>query len=369
MKLTDGRVVTASVPEGKSVGSYEANYLSPMIAQKNVEKIISPRLKGLNPREQKEIDELLIKLDGTPAKKHLGANAILGVSIACARAGALESKRPLWEHLRRLGRFKKSNTKSDYPHLFINIINGGQHAENNLDFQEYLVVPKTKSLKEAVYIGLKLYSGVKTYLSKPKGRSGIGVGDEGGFDPNFKDNLEPFRILDKVAKKLLIKSKINFGLDVAANNVAMSPAKLTSIYRKLQNKFNLFYFEDPYKEDDFGKFAQLRKVLGERILIAGDDLTTTNLTRIKKAYKEKSINAVIIKPNQIGTVSESIEAVKLARKFGWKVIVSHRSGETNDDFIADFAYGVMADGFKLGAPAREERIVKYNRLLEIESLN
>jgi len=164
-----------------------------------------------------------------------------------------------------------------------------------------------------------------------------------------------------------MEGKIDFGLDAAASGVSLSVPKLISIYKKLEDKFHLFYLEDPFGEDEFDKFAELKKTLGDKILVAGDDLTTTNLTRMEKAHNEGSVNAVIIKPNQIGTVTESIKAVQLARKFGWKVVVSHRSGETNDEFIADFAYGVHADGIKLGAPVRGERIAKYNRLLEIES--
>ena len=366
LKLTDGRVFKASVPQGKSVGSYEANYVPVNVAIKNVDKIISPRLKGLNPAKQKEIDELLVKLDGTPSKKRLGANSILSVSIACARAHAIERNKPLWKHLRDLGGFNKLKTTGT-PRLFANLINGGLHAGNNLDFQEYLVVPRAKSVREAVDIILKLHSGLEEYLIKSKGETAINAGDEGGFAPNFKDNLEPFYILDKVARKLRMEGKIDFGLDTAASGVSLSVPKLISIYKKLEDKFHLFYLEDPFGEDEFGKFAKLKEMLGDKVLIAGDDLTTTNLTRMEKAHNEGSVNAVIIKPNQIGTVTESIKAVQLARKFGWKVVVSHRSGETNDEFIADFAYGVHADGIKLGAPVRGERIAKYNRLLEIES--
>src|SRR3989344_8136761 len=364
LKLSDGKVVTASVPQGKSFGSYEATTFPAAVAVKNIEKFVSPRLKKFDPAKQKEIDEFLIKLDGTATKKRLGANALLAVSVAYAKAGASLSNKPLWKHIRSLSGFN-ADKKWQAPRLFANVVNGGLHAGNNLYFQEYLIIPETKSIKEAVDIVVKLYSGLSDYLAKSKGKNAVNVGDEGGFAPNFKDNLEPFYILDRVARKLRVESKIDFGLDAAGSDVSLSANKLTSIYKKLGDKFHLFYIEDPFGEDEFGKFAKLKKTLGDKVLVAGDDLTTTNLVRMEEARNKGSINTVIIKPNQIGTVTESIKAVKLAREFGWKVVVSHRSGETNDDFIADFAYGVMADGIKLGATARGERIAKYNRLLEI----
>ena len=354
------------MPQGKSVGSYEATTFPAAVAVKNIEKFVSPRLKKFDPAKQKEIDEFLIKLDGTATKKRLGANAILAVSIACVKAGAYEADKLLWKHIRNLSGLN-AGKEWQAPRLFVNVINGGLHAGNNLDFQEYLVVPKAKSVKEAVDVILKLYSGLSDYLIKLKGKSAVNVGDEGGFTPNFKDNLEPFYVLDKVARKLRVESKIDFGLDAAASDVSLSASKLNSIYKKLESKFHLFYLEDPFGEDEFGKFAKLKETLGGKVLIAGDDLTTTNLARMEEARNKSSVNAVIVKPNQIGTVTESIEAVKLAYEFGWQVIVSHRSGETNDDFIADFAWGVRALGLKLGAPARGERIAKYNRLLEIEN--
>lgn len=368
LRLTDGKIFRASVPQGKSVGSYEADYVPVAAAVGNVQKIISPRLKGFNPRRQKEIDELLIKLDGTAMKKRLGANAILAVSIASTKAGAYEANKPLWKYIRTLGKLAEPKKgQSALPRLFTNVINGGLHAGNNLNFQEYLIIPRAKTLKEAAEISLKLYAGLKRYLVASKGEDAVNVGDEGGLASNFKNDLEPFRILKRVAKNLRLESRIDLGLDAAASNVSLSVRKLNLVYKQLKNEFNLFYLEDPFGEDSFGEFAKLKKALGNKILIAGDDLTTTSTARMEEAYQKGSINAVIIKPNQIGTVSESIEAVKLARKFGWQVIISHRSGETNDDFIADFAYGVYADGLKLGAPARGERIAKYNKLFEIEA--
>ena len=364
LKLNDGRVFKASVPQGKSVGSYEASYVPVEAAIKNIQEKIAPKLRGLTATNQKVIDNILNKIDGTPTKRKLGANSTLAVSIAVAKAGAGDSRKPLWKHLRSLGNFKNTG---DCPRLFMNVVNGGLHAGNNLDFQEYLVIPKTKSIRESITVGTRFYDALRKYLVKLKGETSSNTGDEGGFAPNFKDNLEPFSILKKVAQLTRLETKVDFGMDAAASDVTLSENKLKSIYKKLSRFKNFIYLEDPFSEDEFKSFADLRNSLGESLLIAGDDLTVTNLIRMEKAYKNKSVNSIIIKPNQIGTVTEAIEAVKLAKNFGWKVIASHRSGETNDDFIADFAYGVGAYGLKLGAPNRGERIAKYNRLLEIEA--
>src|SRR3989344_3158764 len=291
LKLSDGKSVTASVPQGKSVGSYEATTFPAAVAVKNIEKFVSPRLKKFDPAKQKEIDEFLIKLDGTATKKRLGANAILAVSIACVKAGAYEADKLLWKHIRNLSGLN-AGKEWQAPRLFVNVINGGLHAGNNLDFQEYLVVPKAKSVKEAVDVILKLYSGLSDYLIKLKGKSAVNVGDEGGFTPNFKDNLEPFYVLDKVARKLRVESKIDFGLDAAASDVSLSASKLNSIYKKLESKFHLFYLEDPFGEDEFGKFAKLKETLGGKVSIAGDDLTTTNLARMEEARNKSCVNAV-----------------------------------------------------------------------------
>ena len=248
------------------------------------------------------------------------------------------------------------------------MVNGGLHAGNNLDFQEYLVIPKCRTIAESVDVGVKMYHALGDALEKIKGKNAVNLGDEGGFAPNFKDNIEPFQILRSVAKKLHLENKIEFGMDAAATDIKkMSDKKLEEIYVKLVRDYKLVYLEDPFSEKDFLAFAALNLHFKGKIWIAGDDLTTTNVRNMKKAHAEESVNAIIIKPNQIGTVTEALAAVRLAREYGWAVVASHRSGETDDDFIADFAYGVRADGLKLGAPARGERIAKYNRLLEIES--
>ncbi|MDO8574510.1 MAG: phosphopyruvate hydratase [bacterium] len=363
LKLQNGIESIASVPQGKSRGSSEAFYMSPKIAIRNIEKIIAPALKSIHAGNQNLIDHALLKLDGTKNKSRLGANATLGVSIAAAKAAALSHGIPLWKHIAHLLNYKR--TKDDFPKLFINVINGGLHTKNNLDFQEYLIIPKSKNITESVRVGLTLYKNLGAYLGKHFGKGATGLGDEGGFAPNLDDNLEPFRILAHVAKVSHLENKIQFGLDAAASNIKKTPAELFKLYAELKSKYKLHYLEDPFREKDFKNFAKLEALIGKNTLVCGDDLTTTNVELMKKAHASKSINSIIIKPNQIGTLTETLAAIGLAKKWGWKIVVSHRSGETEDDFIADLAYAVGADGIKLGAPARGERVAKYNRLLEI----
>jgi enolase len=363
VKLGNRISATASVPQGKSTGSYEASYVTPDKAVKNIKTIISPKLKGLDIQNQKKIDETLIKLAGKN-KSRLGANATLAVSFACARAAAASRKIALWQYIRRKTSLKIP--RSQKPRLFINVINGGMHAGNNLKFQEYMIIPKAPNIEQAVSIGTKMYQALKDFLSLTRGPQAINIGDEGGFAPNFKDALEPFAVLKKVAARFGFQSKIDFGLDAAASNTNLSKQKLSALYQKMSKKYNLFYLEDPFDENDFKSFTTLKTLIGAKTKIVGDDLTVTNIERMKQAHEEKSINGIIIKPNQIGTLSETLEAVRMARYWKWLVVVSHRSGETNDDFISDLAWATGADGIKLGSPARGERILKYNRLLEIE---
>jgi enolase len=254
----------------------------------------------------------------------------------------------------------------------MNVVNGGLHAGNNLHFQEYLIIPKARTFKESVDIGTAIYHALGMALVKAKGRGAANLGDEGGFAPNFKSDLEPFQMLRAVAKKLKLDKKIDLGIDAAATDIkGLSRLQLNNTYKKLIKEYSPLYIEDPFGENDFKNFATFTATNTTKtklkLWIAGDDLTTTNTDRMEMAQAKKSVNAIIIKPNQIGTITETLNAVRLARQYKWAVVISHRSGETNDDFIADLAYGVAADGFKLGAPARGERIAKYNRLLEIEN--
>jgi enolase len=313
------------------------------------------------------VDEFLVRLDGTATKSRLGANTILAISIAFLRATARTKKLPLWKHIRDVyGIWVDPTATALHPRLFMNVVNGGLHAGNNLHFQEYLIIPRARTFKDSIDIGTAIYHALGAALVKAKGRGAANLGDEGGFAPNFKNDLEPFQMLRSVAKKLKLDKKIDFGIDAAATDIkGLSRLQLNNTYKKLIKEYKPLYIEDPFNENDFKSFAAFTAA-NNKLWIAGDDLTTTNTDRMEMAQAKKSVNAIIIKPNQIGSVTETLNAVCLAREYRWAVVVSHRSGETNDDFIADLAYGVAADGFKLGAPARGERIAKYNRLLEIE---
>jgi len=356
--LENGLGTTASVPQGKSRGLHEAVSVPAVQAVRNIIEKIDPSIRGLNPEDQAGIDRRLIELDGTPNKAALGANALLAVSLAVARAGALSKNTSLWEYLGNL-----AGTKPDFPKLFANVINGGVHAGNNLDVQEYMIIPEETSPEKAVETTHLFYNQLRECLKENFGESSVNLGDEGGFAPEFKDNIEPFKILEKIREEN--DFKLQFGIDAAASNINKKPEELFEIYNNLISNYPLSFIEDPFGEEDFENFALLLQKYEKKILICGDDLTVTNVSRMKKAEGYKSVNSVIIKPNQIGTLSETLEAINFAGKQGWKVVVSHRSGETNDDFIADLAYAVGAYGIKLGAPARGERVVKYNRLLEI----
>jgi enolase len=368
IELKNGVRATASVPQGKSTGAAEAHALPAGQAVKNIAKIIAPKVRRKTFRGQADFDAFLIALDGTPAKSKLGANAILAVSIAFARACAAAKQVPLWQYIREIyGLPVASNSGSTRPRLFMNLINGGLHGGSNLDVQEYVIISKTRTFKEAAEMGVEIYHALADLITRTKGNAATNLGDEGGFSPDFKDNGEPIRVLAAVAKKLGYEKKIDLGMDAAATDIKkLNSDQLRALYARIIKEHHVLYLEDPFGEEQFGKFAELTARYGKTVWIAGDDLTTTNVHRMERAHAEGSVNAVIIKPNQIGSVSEALDAVRAARKYGWKVIASHRSGETNDDFIADFAYGVGADGLKLGAPARGERTAKYNRLLEIE---
>jgi len=368
LETKDGIRAVASAPQGKSTGSSEARALAAPQAIRNVNERIAPWMKRKDFKDQISLDVFLCELDGTPSKAKLGANATLPVSVAFARAMAQQKRMPLWKYIRgQAGSGAAAKGPLAHPRLFINVVNGGLHAGNDLNFQEYLIIPRCRTIRESIDIGVKVYHALGTELERMKGRNAANLGDEGGFAPNFKNDIEPFQIIGSVARKLHLAHKIDFGMDAAATDIKkISDKKLAATYIKLVRDHRLIYIEDPFNEKDFLAFTALNMHFKGKIWVAGDDLTTTNVRNIKKAHDEESVNAVIIKPNQIGTVTEALAAAELARKYGWAVVASHRSGETDDDFIADFAYGVRADGLKLGAPARGERIAKYNRLLQIE---
>jgi enolase len=378
--LANGVCAVASVPQGKSTGAAEAVALPASVAVRNIERVITPKVIGGNGarvidfKNQEAFDDFLIKLDGTATKSKLGANAILASSIAFARASAMAKGESLWKYIRgEFGLPVSHSNKVTRPRLFMNLINGGLHGGSNLDVQEYVIIPKTRTFVEAVEVGVWVYAELKSVIARTKGKPATNLGDEGGFAPDFKDNLEPIRMLNAIVKKMKLARVVDFGMDAAATDIKrLQSDQLADIYTRLAHEDNFIYLEDPFSENAFEAFAVFTKRFGgarrpaEPLWIAGDDLTTTNVRRMELAHAERSVNAVIIKPNQIGSVTEALDAVRTARGYGWAVVASHRSGETNDDFIADFAYGVGADGLKLGAPARGERVAKYNRLLEIE---
>ncbi|HVN26333.1 MAG TPA: enolase C-terminal domain-like protein [Candidatus Paceibacterota bacterium] len=380
VKLADGASAVASVPQGKSTGSSEAAALPAEQAVRGIEKTIAPKVRGRSFADQAAFDAFLNGLDGTANKKRLGANAVLGLSIAFLRACAEAKGMPLWRHIKEVFEAgfgdttdaKRGSRKKAHPlpRLFMNVVNGGLHAGNNLHFQEYLVIPKTSSLHEAVMLGTHVYHELGQALARSKGKAALNIGDEGGYAPDFKDDAEPFRILRHVIESLHYERSIDFGMDAAATDAKLAEPALGDFYKNFIKQFRPLYLEDPFGEEQFTDFAAITSRYGSTadagVWIAGDDLTTTNVRRMERAHAEGSVNAVIVKPNQIGSVSEALDAVRAARRYGWRVVASHRSGETNDTFIADFAVGVGADGIKLGAPARGERIAKYNRLLEIE---
>jgi len=358
VKLTTNKgVFKASVPAGASTGKYEAKALKASKAVENINKVIAPKIIGKNPAEQKKIDGLLIKLDGIRDKSKLGANAILAVSIAVCRAGAASKGLSLHRYL---GKNKKM------PLPCFNIINGGAHAKNDLDIQEFMIIPQKKSFAENLKKGKEIYNNLKKIINKEFGR-GVKIGDEGGFAPLISKTKEALDLLMKSGKGFKI------GLDCAASQFyrykkyhlegeVFTPKILSGYYKSLIKKYPIVFLEDPFGEEDWIPWRNLKI----KALLIGDDLTVTNKNRVEKAIKEKCLGGIIIKPNQVGTVTETLESVKIAKKAGLKIMVSHRSGETMDDFIADLAVGIGADYIKSGAPGPKERMAKYSRLLKIE---
>lgn len=389
---TDSGIFRASVPSGASKGRYEAVELRDggkryhgrgvLKAINNVNKIIAPKLVGKDSTNQKEIDEILINLDGTENKSKLGANSICGVSLAVCRAGASAKNLSLWKFISTLSIYEINRV----PGACFNIINGGAHAGNELDIQEFMIAPHTRptgeysSFSGNLRIASEIYQELKNIIKEKYTALGTNIGDEGGFAPPLRTSEEALNLILGAAENLGYQNKIKIILDVAAsqffekNNYKMrmkvfSQEGLLKYYSDLIEKYPILGLEDPFSEDDWGGWQKIMsnvKYKMSNVLVIGDDLTVTNPKRIKLAKERKACNVIIIKPNQIGTVTEVIEAVKLAKSYGWKVIVSHRSGETCDDFISDLAVGIGADFIKTGAPARGERVAKYNRLLRIE---
>jgi len=376
---TGDGIFTASVPSGASTGSNEALELRDgdgrgvQTAITNVNQIIAPKLNGQSVVNQKDIDNLMLELDGTENKSKLGANAILGVSMAVARAGAAAQKMPLYKHIAQLA---GNNEKLFSPLPMFNIINGGAHAKNDLEIQEFMVVPQRSTMQENLILGNEIFGKLKEAVRANFGDEHLGLGDEGGFAPPIAKAEQALFLLKNATEGH--ENEVKFALDCAASEFykdgkyvlegrELTRSEILEFYKDLVARFGIISIEDPFSEDDWQAFEDFVSQMGDKITIVGDDLTTTNIKRIKDAHGKKAINAVLIKLNQIGSVSETIEAINMTKSFGWKVIVSHRSGETLDNFIADLAVGTGANWLKSGSPAKEERMVKYQRVVEIEN--
>lgn len=386
--LHDDSVGIASCPSGTSIGGYEAMELRDrdskryegrgvLKAIENITGTIAPHLLGRDANNQQEIDNVMIELDGTQNKGILGANAMLSVSMAVAKAASRSSVLPLFLHLRQ---FIKKDLSLKVPTPLFNLINGGKHAVGSVDFQEFLVIPATsKSYSESLELGVNVYNSLKKILLQ--NNLSTLVGDEGGFGPHVSSNHDVFELLKQAINAIGVKFAYDMflGLDAAANSfykekqyhikdkaMSFTSSELISYYEEINKQYSLLYLEDGLSEDDWEGWNELSIKLSQNTLIVGDDLTATNPYRLQMALGKKAITGVVVKPNQIGTVIESLAVVEVARQAGLKIIVSHRSGETNDDFIADFAVAVSSDYVKFGAPARGERVSKYNRLLTIE---
>lgn len=400
--LTDGRVFSAAVPSGASTGVYEALELRDKDASRylgkgclkavdNVNKILSPGLKGMDVKDQTAIDKKMVEeIDGTQnewgwCKEKIGANAILAVSLATARAGAACSGIPLYKHLAILA--DKPTDKFIMPVPSLNIINGGAHAGNSLEMQEFMILPTgADSFKESIRIGVEVYHSLAKLLKQKFGLSAANVGDEGGFGaPQIRDENHTLEIIMEALHNSGHEGKVDIGLDVAAseffdaknktynfsqktgkNDRILSQDETIALYKNLCDNYPLVSIEDPFDQDDFEAYIKMTALMGDKVQIVGDDLLVTNPKRVKTGIDEKLCNALLLKVNQIGTVTESIEASNMSQAAGWGVMVSHRSGETEDNFIGDLVCGLGTGEIKSGAPCRSDRLAKYNQILRIE---
>lgn len=366
----------AGVPSGASTGAHEAVELRDggsayggkgvLKAVGNVSKIYE-LIKGRE-LNQRDLDLAMNTLDGTPNKENLGANAILGVSMAVAKLIAQEKKISLYKSL------EGGNL---LPMPFFNVLNGGKHAGNKLAVQEFMIAPKAETFQEALRMGSETYHILKKLLEEKYGKESTNVGDEGGFAPNISTTKEGLDLLQEAIQKSGYEGRIKIAMDAAASEFfedgnylidgkSLSAEELQKYYENLVLEYPIISIEDPFHEDDFEAFSKLTSSIGKDVQIVGDDLLVTNVERIKQAKDVEACNALLLKVNQIGTVSEAIDAAKLAKSYGWNVMVSHRSGETTDTFIADLCVGLATGQIKSGAPCRGERLAKYNRLLQIE---
>ncbi len=386
VSLENGVCGTASVPSGASTGENEVLELRDgdksryggkgvLKAVENVNREIAPELLGMKPDRQAEIDRMMLNLDGTSAKNNLGANAILSVSMATAATAAKSYNVPLYAYLGRVSEFR-------LPVPMINIINGGEHADNSIDLQEFMVIPSgAPSFREALRYGAETFHALKKILQS-KGYA-TSVGDEGGFAPNLKSNEEACEVVIEAIQVAGYEpgKDIFLALDAAASSFynqgsyffqksgsgTKNSTEMLGFYVSMVEKYPIVSIEDPMDEHDWDGFSAITKKLGDKIQIVGDDLFVTNTDFVRKGISKKAANAVLIKLNQIGTVSETLATIHLCQKAGWDYIISHRSGETEDTFMADFAVAMAGGQIKTGSTSRSERIAKYNRLLEIEA--
>ncbi|MFA7285743.1 MAG: enolase [Candidatus Paceibacterota bacterium] len=376
--FSSGKHASFAVPSGASTGINEAHELRDKDGKgvrdaiHKVNNIIAPMLVGFDIFNQSKIDLKMISMDGTKNKKVLGGNSILGVSIAVAKVAALVKGVPLHEYLKTLSDISPSHR---VPYLYMNLINGGKHADNELAFQEYHIVPFVDDASLSIEIGIKIDSILRDIIQKELGDESVLLGDEGGFAPKLKSIRTPLEYLKQAISLSPYQDKVGIALDVAASSFyedgfymidgeKKNAEELQGLYSELIKEFNIFSIEDPFNEDDFENFNKLKNAHPDLVVI-GDDLTVTNKILLHQAIKQDAVNGIIIKPNQIGTLSETLETMKLASFHKVKIIISHRSGETNDDFIADLAFAFGTFGLKSGAPTKTERMVKYNRLINI----
>ena len=384
--LEDGTIGRAAVPSGASTGQFEAvelrdsdspRYLGKGVLQAvaNVNDIIAPAILGFDASEQVAIDRIMIELDGTPNKAKLGANAILGVSMAVARAAAESYDLPLFQYL------GGTNAK-ELPVPMMNILNGGAHADNNVDIQEFMIMPiGATSFMEALRYCAEVYHTLKSVL-KAKGLA-TGVGDEGGFAPNLGSNEEALQVITEAIEKagLVVGKDIVFAIDAASSEFykdgkyhlagegkVKTAAEMVEYYAELCEKYPIYSIEDGLAEEDWEGWKLLTDRLGKTVQLVGDDLFVTNTERLSRGIKEDTANAILIKVNQIGTLTETFDAIEMAKRAGYTAVISHRSGETEDSTTADIAVAVNAGQIKTGAPARSERVAKYNQLLRIEDM-
>ena len=378
--LENGIKQRACVPSGASTGVREAlemrdndktrfNGKGVLNAVKNVNEKIRPVVVGMDVKDQYSIDNAMLELDGTKTKSNLGANAILGVSMACLKAAAKESGMPLYKYV---------GDGKTLPIPMMNILNGGAHADNKLDFQEFMIIPQRDTIHERVRVGSEVFHALKSVLNEKK--LSTGVGDEGGFAPDLDSNTEGFELIMEAIKKAGYTPGIDvkLAIDVAASEFysdgkynlvgegrSLSTDELIDFYKELVSKYPIVSIEDPVDENDWEGFAKITKELGDKIQLVGDDLFVTNIKRLKCGIQLHAANAILVKVNQIGTLSEAMDAVEMAQNAGYRAVISHRSGETEDAFIADLAVATGAGQIKTGAPCRSDRNAKYNQLLRI----